>query len=326
VRFLPLYLFLVVLCWGGGCRQPTMAEACADRAFTACDLLASCRPIELSQRFGDHDTCVRRLALECTTNAALPDAVLSPSDVEGCVHELTSGGCDALSVPAPVTPVCSLIQRGGRGDGARCGDGIQCQSGVCDTSIPDVLQQGCGRCALQAAKSTPCGPTNTSNAVAPCDSGLYCNPNSNVCFPVGQEGDDCLEIVAASCDPGLACVGGTCQRLRGEGDDCQGDAAGLCDRGRELACDAATGRCARPSPAIAGVGDACDPFRRDLVACGPRSLCVEVKTFGMSGTCKAVRDDGQSCDPASPVELCLFPTRCIDGQCGLVDAPVCREK
>jgi hypothetical protein len=315
-------LFLLALGACHGAPTPTLDQACAERAVAACGLLSSCQPVSFAHLFGDAATCERRLVLACTGNTMIPDVGYQAADVQACVDELRGSDCDDFTFPAARGPACARLERGTRKGDEPCSDDLQCQSGACDTTEMSALA-GCNRCVPLVSAGGFCMASTPARVAHSCEVGFYCSSDSNTCTAVRHEGEACDDD-RPSCATGLQCFQFGCTAVLREGDQCNAQTAVLCDAGRELSCDTQQGICVKAQPALRKAGEDCSPSATVSPICAPRAFCATFPAPSTPPTCMPLLEDGEPCDAFSGENPCLYPSTCVDGQCGPPDPAECK--
>lgn len=294
---------------GTGGSGPTVNQACNDIAMARCARLQACSNGALiTTRYGDMNTCVTRIELNCKSSLTAPDTGASPATTEACVADIPSESCTDYIDNNP-SAACQA-QKGTRPDGAACAFAGQCANSFC-----------------HVAKGAACGTCGSPPAAgAACDTAADCGYDM-ACTKAGT----CATFVAANgmcdagnpCEVGLACVGstmttmGTCQPqvttmgtacdpTRKTGPDCERDIGLYCDP-TSLTCKPLT---FDTGGQPCGVGE----------ACSGSSLCV--MQTPPNGTCSSVAADGAACDDTNGPS-CLNPARCVSGTCKLPDGASC---
>jgi hypothetical protein len=189
------------------------------------------------------------------------------------------GTCDSMSQ--------KCVALGGKG--ATC----DLLSAPCQTGLDCVTVGSSSTCQPPGAEGQPCGFSFSTPA---CQSGLYCDGDTQTCLRPVESGGACNSN--SSCDGGLVCViagnatSGTCQPIHDIGQHCEpGDHSGCAS---DATCDASTSTCELAGQA----GDDCSS-----TSCAPQFYC-DATTM----KCAAKVASGGACDPQN------FDA-CITGSC-----------
>lgn len=262
----------------------------------------------------------------CVGLASARGSLVAPADLDACTSSIR--GCPS-GRPACLGGGSDLLfpahdKRGSLPEGATCVAGVQCASGICNTTYTTT----CGVCAVPKARGAACdlardvceepttcdgarcayvggdqGEPCTTYGGGTCAAPFYCgakNPGDgpNVegrCRTRGAPGAACAP--SQPCIDGIGCVAGACRAPLPEGAPCEA-ARDLCATDRLGAC--VGGICVFPGTGVQE-GGACDPdaCRADLTCrdhvCaanpteprpGPGEPCT------ITGVCKA----GASCE------------------------------
>jgi hypothetical protein len=268
---------------------------CAAWASTWCSTLGRCLPGSLRTSFGSQDTCAHRMAIDCARRIFSASTGIGADDGGACLAALEPSDCGAFIRAFVEGAEPDACAHGAVATGDACGDGLQCQTGMCTYDAT-----GCGVCAAAASGTRLC---KMQTDCAPWE---YCD---QICLALGEAGATCTGT--SQCHADLACVSGKCGPRVGLGGSCAKDDADPCANGPEpLVCDTTTSKCVLQQ--FGKNGDACGP----LVWCDYPMICYGV---GSTFTCGDLPDDGAACSS----DVCRSPARCWKGTCQIIDPAAC---
>jgi hypothetical protein len=231
----------------------------------------------------ERDACLKSQSrMYADRQQALAAGRISVDDTQiaACAASIDPSSCDyfapsdaCLHAAAPLVPL-----------GGSCDADFECIGGAC----------GCARV---------CVPESTQCAV-PCADGQVCL--SGACVERGAEGAACKDsFLNLDCSAGLLCRHQFCVAPPAVGQPC--------------AVDTQIG-----SGITATIGPSCASY----AYCGESSLCVARIALGaacsavgtcvfgaecVAGTCRVFLEDGQACDPSTPLTGCTLDSFCDDG-------------
>lgn len=259
--------------------------------------------------YTDRAHCVARAREHCMTIYSLPDSGTDVAWIEACAAALSGGECE----PGFTAVEACQIPRGKRAAGELCASREQCASRVCGENGTPVLwawsEEACGTCQPARGLGDACDIERT------CSAGLGLACIEGTCQKLRPHNDPCS--IWLECQGG-ACVGGRCKPSAGVGEPCtkELEESPHCELG--LVC--VQGTCRRP--AIAGVGEACTGGPGNPVGerpCGPDLDCVAPRRA--QPVCVRRPAAGQPCRAAGGAQ-CVGAARCIRGTCRL-PSPTC---
>ena len=266
------------------------------------------------------DEAARQLAQYeqvCANQVSLPGSGVTVLGMEVCAAVLDASPCE---LPDGPPAACTFV--GSLPGGSPCGDGIQCQSGICDGTIA-ITPEGpaspftCGKCVPVVGVGQSCES-------AACASGSLClsqqtssGPATHSCVGITQGAVDApCDGLAKQCEPGLYCAAASsrCQALASEGEPC-GD--GTSPPGDPGGCRAPLG-CEQnlsdgPATCVShDAGGSClaDQDCAPGFGCIPAGPCSNPARFGCSasGMCSAIT----WVEPGQP---CSDQARCLVNSC-----------
>jgi hypothetical protein len=289
---------------GGG--PPTIESACSVHASNECELLQRCNPYLIDSVYGDLETCKRRFGLDCPHRFGAEGSTWTAADVEACGNALPAYSCDEYLYSSKTLAACQP-HLGALPDGAPCSRDEQCKGWCRPTSAT------CGVCQQRVAAGGACKSSDE------CSLGLACVHDA--CIPIVEEGGPCSQppYVPSECAAQLVCMGagtndagaGTCRKPSAAGAPC-GPTDPLCDNWLGLLC--IDGKCeAEP---LADIGRMCGFMDRGPVACRASGTCDPRTAY-----CVASHPEGAPCISFSD---CLWPARCANQGCTVVDPTICR--
>jgi len=201
---------LLAGCGGGGGKQTTEADFCAQKAAAECQVTGRC--------VSDMTMCLSQRMDACTQFAADAKAsgkrVFVPGNVGDCINKTKSIYAKANITPTDMATLMDACSYVFQGKGAVSLD-------MCDNKYDCAGKVICDKmfCATSKSVSTGCGnPGDT------CPSNQYCAPNMAsllVCTPKGMSGATC--DTSTPCIDSLRCSGGSCTDRVKAGDPCLGD-------------------------------------------------------------------------------------------------------
>lgn len=219
--------------------------------------------------------------------------------------------------------ICAIVP--GDGGASEAGGG-----GQLPLANPSVTIQGAGIsiqdvpvCVLVApgeggTAATPCVIDMTAGTDTCTSLGMYCNPGTLTCQPMGVAGKGCNPFVVASCAPGNFCASASAGA--GTGDDGGGatDAAGGGDSGG--ASDAAAEGGTTGDAGDGGGGAAGDS---GAAGGGAAGICAPAGPVGSPCTSAVMCDATGTCNPGSqrcvavknPGDACTSGSQCSIGVC-----------
>jgi len=287
----------------GGSTPSTPDEACTSYAETICAKYQSCSPLLVQASYGDIATCKTRTKIACVASLNAPSTGTTVDKAGPCISAYSSLACGDLFTGTQPT-ACQFV--GTLGDGAACGDGGQCASGVCGNKTGH-----CGTCTKKNVVGDAC--------TGSCNNNLACV--SGKCATPAKAGEACG---TTPCGSGLVCAAGKCTTPAKTGEACASDGtAPSCDAQAGLLCNPSTKKCQLVG--FAAVGAACgyDTATTTYTACNNGAHCV-LATGKSTGTCVAPAADGAACDASKGSQSCLPPALCISGKCTLPDYSTCK--
>jgi hypothetical protein len=197
--------------------------------------------------------------------------------------------------------ICAAVYAGLVADNGACQANAECATGYCDRGT--TLHDGCaGTCKPFTAEGATCGTGHP--ACAPSD---YCDSATSKCKARSAASGTCDPDKGPFCQPGLYCIGTTCQAPGGGlGAACASGLFGSsCDDA--FHCDD-TAKCAarQADGGTCASFDACD----DGLDCV--GLVVDQSTGAVTtnGACKAYLDVGGACDSTLAESGCPGGTAC----------------
>jgi hypothetical protein len=279
------------------------ATGCDDlytKYFARC-ALAGYPASEISRLQGRWDTY-------CDSFTSLPGFTATGAEIEQCAAAYGTLDCDSEVTP----PACSALNTGTLAAGAACLQGSQCESGSCDTNLPDgggTTASGCGTCDTLVPLGGSCLATNSA-----CAPNATCNQVQNGSAPPTAT---CIASSTADAGPAPTTIaaGGACN-LSGSDSYC-GPGLGC---GPQNTCVALT---------YVTAGQPCDyETKFCLVGSCNGATTTESPDGGISstpGTCPTVLTEGQSCTANSSATTCDTFASCVNGTCVLAEtASLCK--
>jgi hypothetical protein len=291
----------------------TAQLACADEANARCALQASCSTDGIQRIYGDLATCVVRVTASCEAALAAPGTGATPALAEACAQALPAVPC--LNFETEALPTACLPPAGALAAGSPCAFSGQCQSSFCNASGTSA----CGVCAAKTVAGDSCATTG-------CSVGLFCDPSTTQCQPLGIAGTSCdaghLCAPALYCDltsnkcAASAAASATCDPAR--------TTAPWCDTTQELYCDSGTSMCtaANPGTTCSTFANGAEALATEPVHCSAGAACIPTGTNPGPGTCVLPAADGAACDPAAGPP-CLEPAKCDQGTCVVPGTQTC---
>jgi len=285
------------------------AIACERLAGAYCARLEVCAPAIVFRSFGDHATCLARIALDCRT------APVKAAPTSACADAVPAIGCpEFLSGAHPAA--CAPLGRERPAD--RPMNDVRCKySAQCPETCFSSMWGGCGFCMgpsrrctkvrdTEAALALPIDVPGVSRGIqlSGCAPGLSCTNEGNCVQGVG-EGNECSE--SAPCLRSLECEAGVCRKLAQKGEAC-GTGKVSCDPFRGLRCGPGLKCVDIPR---AAEGQACAFDFGWVTLCGRMSTC-SAGPEATEGTCVPTIPDGSACASST---ACLWPARCIRSVC-----------
>jgi hypothetical protein len=281
-----------------GSKEPTAAEAAADRANAKCTQFSKCMPDVFAGSYLDLASCIAMNTSIYASKLAAPGSSGTPRTFSDCASAIRAASCADAPYDEGM-PACRSAA-GALPSNAACLYGEQCQGGACAKSA------ACGTCTTLKPSGASC-----SGSREECDAGLYCiDARCQAYVPSGGacSGPNLI------CDGGMACVAGVCTSRVGAG----------CSRHSDcpwpLFCSESSSTC-QPM-AWVNPGDACGYVGGDRsVWRGCRGACAFPNDDAMQGVCAAMPGAGGACDDANP---CNSDSACDAGKCVLVATAVCK--
>lgn len=297
-------------CGGSAAPEPRELRAAASQAvFASCGAAASalcgragsCSPAYVRFFFESVADCEAMVRETCASRYAGPGAA---SAIDDCRSAAEVAPCEIVTDPTDAlafsTAALSMLRAcrpspGQYADHEPCLRDGDCASGACGE-----LRRGggCMGCVPRRRVGDAC-PVG-GEGQARCEPGSACvGGTCRALLPVGASCAAREECASAACE------GGRCAPLLGEGAPCSKETP-ACDLGRALVC----GEDATCAPlAIVGPGEACDPLPGAVPPAGTR-LCDARARCGDARTCEALPRSGEPC-----TDRCRIGLWCVDGRC-----------
>jgi hypothetical protein len=206
--------------------------------------------------------------------------------------------------------------------GQACASSDRCIDGAACNQTPDPTGALSGVCAPTVKNDIggACG-SSTNQGINQCKAGLRCGMDQK-CAALGASGSDCNSD--DECTYPLVCalsggdvVGTSCQTPKPAGAACVGNAsASGC--ARELGCDPSSQLCVAVVRVAPGGG--CDDFAHVCAQGG----CNTPVGGTLTGTCPALLNEGDACDPSANDKTCGGSSVCINGKCTIFDPSSCK--
>ncbi|MBX3226579.1 MAG: hypothetical protein KIT84_32030 [Labilithrix sp.] len=260
--------------------------AADDLARANCDRVLACAPGAFRNRYNSRERCFDDTSTSYRAVLGWPKVGDVASQLSRCADAIRRVQCDY----DPAMPECTFT--GELDDGAPCGNGAQCRSGVCKRAIGQ-----CGTCAQPAQAGESCDDER------PCTRGLVAqragDGGTGACTCVVPPRED--QPCTTTCAVGLRCANRVCKKPLPKGSPCT--TSNACDVDKDQYCR--SGLCSDVPRVPLGQ------------ACHGDAGCLDSQCE--SGTCVAwgVAGDGCSDDIGCRFGLDCVPTGATTGVTGI---------
>ncbi len=318
----------VVIACGGSKTSTSACDSVFDTLYAKCS--------QSTQPAAEMARLRTRYEQVCEHALTLPGTRWTSQRLSACAAAVAAQGCRDLGTLAMCRTPGTLA------GGARCTDGLQCQSNTCSRTAAMSADGGlvtlaCGVCEMLIADGQPCafaqgqcgpqsrcdstvtpptcvaviaGDLGSSCGNATCKAGLFCDSTQGQCAMQAGTGTACASSNA--CVSPLVCLGTganrTCQNPQTSGGACIADA----DCAPGLGCTPLTRQCG--TIAWASSGQPCGGLVHCLVGSCPGP--------SLGGICPVVIADNQPCDAPGGTTCDTFAS-CTNGTCALTDSAAC---
>lgn len=289
---------------GGGSSELTLGTYYDAYDKARCDYFVRCGYLsdksKCDQAYGPDRDAAQGIA-----SAVFGGLGFDAAKAQTCIDSFALALCDTppyAGLSKSIDVACDAVFTGKGAEGADCYDGVECESGYCDTS----MAMGCdGQCCVGKCKAIPLVPSGGD-----CAGGLtcvdtdFCDPMENKCKPRKGANEACT--TAYSCVAGYVCddQGGKCFKAAPSGGSCNPTLmTSPCEQAAAEYCSPDTKTCV----AAPKVGEPCIASGPNMGGCARDAYCTN--ETGTS-VCKALPSEGEMClgDPGT----CLGTLECDD--------------
>lgn len=315
---------------------PDRSAECHDLVVRQCDsieipadVLSACQDL-LAQHIARNERCMaphfyrteaeKKVFVEtCSRIATAPGVTLTALDIQACAEQFEGLECHLGLYPSCVGYGGDLLYPGHDKKGTFelgdvCFANIQCASGYCDQTIPDL----CGECKRGRAENESCGektdvcigslgcvdgkcePPGARLGESCWGKGVNCQPawyckwngsSDSVCAVREKEGASCHS--SNDCEFGTSCQGEICTKLLPSGANCSDDSmcsTWWCNGG---VCETNT----KTLPTDQGEGEQCSQgYCRDDLVCNKSRVCAVQTLLSEGSACSRSDDPEVACD------------------------------